>query len=331
MLQATKPPTSKPQIPKVFDIRTYTPERADEWNRFVAASKNGTFLFCRSYMDYHSDRFADHSLMCYLDGKLYALLPANRVDDTLYSHQGLSYGGLVTTETATTAKTCQLFGEMNALLRARGLRRVVYKPVPHLYHRLPAEEDLYAIYIECHARLTGRDVSSAVVPAHPVKWKRGRLYDAKKSRTNGIVVRRSDDFEGFWHILEENLWQKFSTRPVHTIGEMRLLESRFPENIQLWAAYSAEGEMLAGTVLYLCGDVVHAQYISASPLGKQQHAVDGLYDHILHQAFASARCIDIGTSNMPHSSDLHDSLIFQKEGFGARAVCCDTYEWLLDT
>ena len=48
-----------------MDIRRYTPEKADEWNRFVAQSKNGTFLFDRRYMDYHADRFQDHSLMFY--------------------------------------------------------------------------------------------------------------------------------------------------------------------------------------------------------------------------------------------------------------------------
>ena len=38
---------------------------------------------------------------------------------------------------------------------------------------------------------------------------------------------------------------------------------------------------------------------------------------------------DFGTSNRPDNNDLNDSLIFQKEGFGARAVCYDTYEWTL--
>ena len=69
---------------------------ADEWNQFVRASKNGTFLFDRRFMDYHSDRFSDHSLMCYREGRLYALLPANEKGDTLVSHGGLTYDGLVT-------------------------------------------------------------------------------------------------------------------------------------------------------------------------------------------------------------------------------------------
>lgn len=313
----------------MFDIIPYTPERSNDWNQFVARSKNGTFLFDRSYMDYHADRFHDCSLMCYLEGKLFAMLPANRVGETLFSHQGLSYGGLVMSDASTTAKVCRLFNEINDYLRAGGIRKVVYKPVPHVYHRLPAEEDLYAIYISCGATLVGRDVASALIPTRPVKWKRGRYYDAKHARAKGVKVHQTDDFETFWQILSDNLMQKFGATPVHSIQEIRLLHSRFPDNIQLWAAYAPEGEMLAGTVLYLCGDVVHTQYISASPEGKRLHAVDGLFYQIINHDFAHVQCLDMGTSNMPHSSELHDSLIFQKEGFGARAVCCDTYEWSL--
>ena len=80
---------------KIINIERYTAEKAAEWDEFVAKSKNGTFLFDRNYMDYHADRFADFSLMFYNDKhKLCALLPANIDDGTLYSHQGLTYGGL---------------------------------------------------------------------------------------------------------------------------------------------------------------------------------------------------------------------------------------------
>jgi hypothetical protein len=313
----------------MIEIRRYTAEKADEWNQFVAMSKNGTFLFYRGYMDYHADRFNDYSLMFYENGKLSALLPANRQDDVLYSHQGLTYGGLITTSENTTAKVCQLFAELNALLRDDGIRHVIYKPVPSVYHQLPAEEDLYALFVTCHAQLLGRDVSSVILPANLIKWKRDRHYAANKARTNGILISQSNDFASFWQILSNNLKQKFGASPVHSLYEIELLHSRFPENICLWVAYSKEGELLAGTVLYLCGDVVRSQYISASPDGKRLHAVDGLYDYIIHHAYPDARYIDLGTSNMPHSSDLHDSLIYQKEGFGARAVCFDTYEWTL--
>ena len=90
----------------MFEVRQYTKEQEFEWDDFVQESKQGTFLFNRSYMDYHADRFLDCSLMIYREGRLYALLPANRVGATICSHQGLTYGGLITNATATAVGVC---------------------------------------------------------------------------------------------------------------------------------------------------------------------------------------------------------------------------------
>ncbi len=62
----------------MISICRYTLNKQTEWDDFVKVSKNGTFLFLRAYMDYHSDRFQDHSLMFYNEkNKLIAVLPAN--------------------------------------------------------------------------------------------------------------------------------------------------------------------------------------------------------------------------------------------------------------
>ena len=122
----------------MIEVRQYTPADAAAWNGFVARSKNGTFLFDRRYMDYHADRFADSSLMFTRGGKLLALLPANREGDLLCSHGGLTYGGLITGTDATASAVVEAFGAMNAYLRQCGIRRVRYKAVPWIYHRVPA-------------------------------------------------------------------------------------------------------------------------------------------------------------------------------------------------
>ena len=150
----------------MFEIRRYTTGQADEWNAFVAASKNGTFLFDRRYMDYHSDRFEDCSLMVYYKSELYALLPANRVADTLYSHQGLTYGGLLMTSGSKTAVVRDAFVAVNAFLRQEGIRRVRYKHIPWIYASLPSEEDLFALHNVCQAQICSRDVSSVVMLSH---------------------------------------------------------------------------------------------------------------------------------------------------------------------
>ena len=128
----------------MFEIVRYTPDKAVEWNAFVAQSKNGTFLFDRGYMDYHADRFKDFSLMVYKDGNLYALLPANIKGDILTCHGGLTYGPLVMNRKCSAKGIQESFIVINLYLRASHVSRVIYKAIPWIYHQLPAEEDLYA-------------------------------------------------------------------------------------------------------------------------------------------------------------------------------------------
>ena len=81
---------------KSFTIRKYQSSDYSLWNEFVANAKNATFLFHRDFMEYHSDRFEDFSLLVFDEkNTLKAILPANRVQDVLHSHQGLTYGGLI--------------------------------------------------------------------------------------------------------------------------------------------------------------------------------------------------------------------------------------------
>lgn len=310
----------------MFDILRYTPAMADEWNRFVATSKNGTFLFFRDYMDYHADRFRDHSLMFYRDGGLFALLPANEEGEVLWSHRGLTYGGIIMNEKTTAARVLQLFRELNDYLRAEGFRKVVYKQVPHIFHRIPSEEDAYALTSVCEARLRDRSLSSAILLATPPKWRRDRRYGANRAFADGIVVQESDDWAGFWQVLTGNLQHKYGARPVHTLEEILLLHARFPHHIRLFTA-SKEGRLLGGTVLYLTQTVVHTQYISASEEGKRLRAIDALFDELLHHRQWNRPYFDFGTSNEEDGRILVEPLIYQKEGFGGRGICYDCYEY----
>ena len=293
----------------------------------MAKSKNGTFLFDRGYMDYHADRFTDCSLMAYDGrGRLFALLPANRVGTTVYSHQGLTYGGLVIGDRATAADVCMLMEVVISHLHRLGATAVVYKPVPAVYCRVPSDEPLYALTEVCHAQLLKRDIASVVSLRQQLPLAELRRRGARKAERHGVSVGFSDDFATFWHILQDNLQSKYGARPVHTLDEMLLLNEHFPVNIRLAAAFH-QGEMVAGTVLYVTPRVVKTQYISASPKGKELGALDLLFSQLINTLADSHCYLDMGTSALEHSTALRLPLIFQKEGFGARAVCCDTYRF----
>ena len=189
----------------MFEIRRYTADKASEWNDFVAKSKNGTFLFDRRYMDYHSDRFDDHSLLLYRKNHLFSLLPGNRKGNTFFSHQGLTYGGFITDHQATAEHICDAFDAVNSFLRSEGFMKVVYKPMPWIYQTIPAEEDVYALFVRCHARLIERDMSSTIFMPHRMKFAESRMSGIRKARREGLVVCESDDISAFWRILSDNL------------------------------------------------------------------------------------------------------------------------------
>ena len=312
----------------MFEVTRYTSSHADEWNRFVAQSKNGTFLFDRRFMDYHADRFEDCSLMIYHRDVLYALLPANIKVDTLYSHGGLTYGGLIMSDKCSAKGVQDVFVAINGFLRSISVQKVVYKAVPWIYHQQPAEEDLFALTSICQARLVIRDISSAIIGDRRMPFTESRLSGLRKAHRQGLTVKESTDFATFWQILNDNLTSKYGVRPVHSAAELELLHGRFPEHIKLYMVFDGEVP-LGGTVLFLTPQVLHTQYISATPEGKACGAIDLLFDHLIHVVYADYRFIDFGKSTSSDSADLNEQLIFQKEGFGARAVCYDTYEWTL--
>lgn len=311
-------------------IRSYTLEDRVAWDAFVAQSKNGTFLFQRDYMDYHADRFPDASLMAYDDdGAIRALLPATRREDELSSHGGLTYGGFVTDKRMTAeAMLGVLEASLDHLCRA-GVTTLLYKAVPYIYHRSPAEEDLYALFVH-GAEVRRRDVLSVLDYGAERDWRdrlRSRIRKVGTARRAGLQVRQSDEYERFWELLTANLAQRHSVRPVHTVDEIKVLAGRFPDRIQLFAAYRGTA-LEAGAVTYLSDTVCHAQYSANSEYGRTVRCLDLVYAHIIDAFRGRVRYFDFGISNEQDGS-LNQGLIDYKESFGARTVVHDTYRLTL--
>lgn len=311
-----------------MEIRRYRREDKELWNSFVSKARNATFLFDRNYMDYHVDRFDDNSFMFYHKGKLKAVLPANVAGDTLYSHQGLTYGGLLLDKKATVEDVLECFDSMNSWLRENAISKVVYKALPWIYQQYPSEEDLYALTWKCKAQLISRNIASTIVIDNKLKFAESRKSGIRKALSLNIEVGESNDVDGFWHVLEDNLGNRYNAKPVHTANEMKLLMSRFPNNIRLYVA-KMNGEIVGGTLIYVTPQVVHTQYISASVEGKKHGALDLLFDYIINKVYANCRYFDFGKSTEQGGAYLNEPLIFQKEGFGGRGVCYDWYQWEL--
>ena len=311
----------------MISVIQYQAEQQCLWDEFVARAKNGVFLFQRGYMEYHRDRFHDHSLLFFVDEKLVAVMPANVTDDALISHDGLTFGGIVSDERMKTPLMLEVFDALRAHLQAGNIKRLIYKAAPHIYHDLPAEEDIYALFRH-RAQLVARGASSAVYLPCRAPMGKDRKWRIKLGQKSGLEIRRTEDYETFAAMVAHVLSTRHGLKPVHTAAELRLLAGRFPENIKLFAARRGE-QMLAGVLVYESKNVAHAQYISSTDEGKETGAPDLLLDYLITEQYPAKRYFDFGISTEQNGRHLNKGLIDNKEGFGARAVLYDIYEMTL--
>jgi hypothetical protein len=307
-------------------VRRYEPRDQPVWDAFAAGSRSGHFMFQRRYMEYHADRFADHSLLVLDDGKPVAALPANLDGSALVSHGGLTFGGFLTDTAMSARRMLEVLAAVSADLRERGVGSLVYKAMPHIYHRIPAEEDLYALS-RAGATLVRREVASAIRLDARLPYSKGRRAAVKLAQRSGVEVGPSADFEAFVALLAEVLESRYGAEPVHTAAELALLAGRFPEEISLHTG-TIEGRLLAGVVVYETPVVARSQYIAVSEEGRELHALDAIVDVLLASYAARKRWWDFGASTRDSGRYLNEPLIRNKESYGARAVVYDHY--LLD-
>lgn len=309
-------------------IIAYTVEKRKAWDDFIAASRNGTFLLQRAYMDYHANRFNDASYLFYTaKNKLLAVIPISidSNEGAAYSHQGLTYGGLILSDEATTVEVLEMMKLLLQTLKEEHKVTVFYyKPVPAIYHRYPAEEDLYALFR--NKAIWYRSAVSTVIDLKaPLKLKTLRKRGVKKAQRSGLEWQKTTNCISFWNVLEETLTEKYAAKPVHTQEEMQSLMDAFPHQIACYVV-TLDQEVIAGCVVYETEKVTHLQYIAASKKGKAMGALDALFYGLITEQYAHKAYFDFGTSVEQGGYYLNEGLIFQKEGFGGRAVVYNGYE-----
>ncbi len=310
---------------KSYSVKQYQERDYASWNTFIGKAKNATFLFHRDFIEYHKDGFEDFSLLIFDAEKLVAVLPANRVGDMVYSHQGLTYGGLVYNEQSRLYTVISFFSAILSFLEEKNVQKLHLKTVPSIYHIRPSEEIQYALFL-AEAQLVRRDTLAVVDLSQKNNFSKIKKRGVQKGMSNGLVIKEELNFESFWNeILIPNLYEKHKVKPVHSIEEIKLLKSLFPKKIRQFNVYHNE-KMVAGTTIFESVNVAHCQYISKYEGDENLGSLDFLYHFLITDVFANKRFFDFGISNESEGKKLNEGLSSWKESFGASTIVHDFYE-----
>jgi len=308
-------------ILKNYKIEVYNHHQMENWNNFVSIAKNATFLFKRGFMDYHQDRFEDASILIFEEENLIGVFPANRVGDTIFSHQGLSYGGIVISHKTKLNDYLIIVNELIKFYQKIGIQKLVVKQMPHFYCHQYADDWTYATFLMA-ATLSKVETSAVIDLSLPLNYNKDRKEGVKRGLKNQLVIKEVDQFEDFWeNILKPNLNQRHGVNPVHSLDEISLLKSRFPKQIRQFNVYK-NNQIVAGTTIFETDFVAHSQYISANDERSVLGSLDFLHDHLFKNVFNHKKYFDFGISNENNGKQLNQGLNYWKQSFGAQ-ICAN--------
>ncbi|RZJ53760.1 MAG: GNAT family N-acetyltransferase [Flavobacterium sp.] len=308
-----------------YTVKRYDQNNFNVWNDFIGQAKNATFLFHRDFMEYHKDRFDDFSLLVFDNKKLIAVLPANKNENSVYSHQGLTYGSLIYNDQTKLSSVIEIFQAVLFYLHENKIEKLHFKTLPSIYNIKPAEEILYSLFL-AEAKLIRRDSLSVIDLSQENSVSKIRKRNLKKAVSNQLIIKEEDNFESFWNeILIPNLDKKHNAKPVHSIEEINLLKSLFPKNIHQFNVYSKD-KIVAGTTVFETETTAHCQYISKFENEDNLGSLDFLFQYLIEERFTKKRFFDFGISNENQGKKLNEGLSYWKESFGASTIIHDFYE-----
>lgn len=312
---------------KKYQVKKYEKQDQKLWDGFVKKAKNATFLFFRDFMEYHQDRFDDFSLLVFDEkDNVKALLPANRVGDVVFSHQGLTYGGLIIDEKCKLSNYIEIVQEVLSFVYKQGIHFLEIKVLPSFYAQLPSDEIDYLAFL-LEAQLVRRDSLSVLNLELKNEYTMDRKQALKKGWYNELIIKEVDDFEEFWNVvLIPNLQEKHQVKPVHSLEEITFLKLKFPKNIRQFNVYK-DSEIVAGTTIFETDTVAHSQYISGNNNKNKLGSLDVLHDFLIASVFKDKKYFDFGISNENQGKNINQGLLYWKESFGARTITQSFYRF----
>lgn len=307
----------------MITIIRYNELKKSCWDNFISCSKNGTFIFQRDFMEYHSDRFNDFSLMIYNDKKLIALLPANIIKNTVYSHQGLSYGGIILKKDTKFKAHILIYQNILSFLEEQKITKFIIKEIPIIYNQ--QNDEFTVIVNNLKSKILITDIYTYLDTREKLLLNRNRKRALKKAKINDIKIIKNNDFTNFWNqLLIPNLKNRFNTNPVHTLNEILLLKEKFDNEIVFFGAYQNK-ILKAGAVLFISNDVAHFQYSAGELIERNNGALDLLFYEIIKYFISEKKYISFGSSTGKNINSINEGVLYWKESYGTENVVQRTY------
>lgn len=276
-------------------------------------------------MEYHNDRFEDHSLILFKKDKPIALFPANLRENVLYSHQGLTFGGLLLSKKSGAHEINELLLSVINYAKAEKFTEVIVKTIPEIYYEQSANELLY--FLSKQGSLIDRNLVLAIDYAKPLNIHKTKRKHYEKNYSLGFEIEENGSLAEFWNdVLQPKLQEKYNANPVHSLAEITKLQVQFPSNI-IQYNIKLDGEILAGITIFKHKRVVKSQYGANTEKGASLRALEYLFMYLIEKFKDEEMCyFSMGTVDAGNELGYNAGLLKQKEELGCVCFTQDIYK-----
>lgn len=320
-----------------FTVEVYKKEKEEEWESFIRTNnRNATFLHSRAFFNHNAlNETDDSSLLFYKNGKLRAVLPASGLlreeKKVLISHPRSTYGGFVIDHSVGVEDAIEIVDTTISYARSNGFQKIEIRNPFRIFHQCPSDETDYAMWYHGFT-IRKRKVESAVLLQENAE----DYYDDSTRRSikkawKSVTVEETEDFEGYWQLLTENLMTRYQTKPTHQLNDILQLRRLVgADKIRLYGAFT-ENRLIAGIVVFVANQqTMQTQYIASDSNYQQLRPLNAVIDYLIKTGFQKGfRYLNLGTSNEDDPKKINAGLFRFKEGFGAKATLRETMEILL--
>lgn len=309
-----------------FKLVPYEQFLKADWDFVLDNSAENLFLFKREFMEYHKDRFIDSSLMLFKDDKAIGIVPCNIKQEFVFSHQGLSFGGIILIEGLDQDDILIIIEILLKFWNQIGIKKVEIKLIPIIYCG-KTQNSIKELLFEKGFKLQS-SVQTFVIDMSTSHKSRVGRWKLRNSHRKDFQIMEVNDFSGFWnHVLIPLYHERIGVPPTHTVEEINQLKSRNQNHIRQFVISLSDHQILAGITVFEYKSVAKFQYIAATNLGKKLRALDFLMEYLLKTKFARKKYIDLGTVHDPKTGIPQKGLIDWKVSWHAEMINLEKIEF----
>jgi len=300
---------------------------SNNFDEFIFDKNQQTVFSSKVFLSYHYEKFNTKVIIFTYEYEVVAFLPISEDFNSIISHPGSTYGGVVQLKRLSEKMLEVLIEDFLDFLKKKKIKTYEFRLPPKIFTSNSIDQINERIVEDCNINFAEEESyvklkSKNFETLNTSNFAKGHKSEIKWFLNNNDdyfikTLRDNQEIDQFYKILENNL-DKFNKKPTHKIHELLFLIEKLPDYIIIKSLIKNE-KILASIVNFILNDsTVHTFYSSFNyGVVGNKGALKYLYWELLKEYSRNGfEYFNFGI-DQHYGEEKNKSLRYFKNGFGS--------------